>query len=146
MSINNLDGIKNAIEYLKEAKTNNSKQTIISAISCIDDVINNLNNDSMLVVDEVCLEKYNIKNDNTNAEETTRGINKLLIDAKEKGYNKLKLLPGTYAIDTSVVNPITLDDGDWKWEHPRKGIAIPSDFELILKDCILKQIPCEDPY
>ena len=62
MSINNLNGIKNAIEYLKEAKTNNSKQPIISAISCINDVINNLNNDSMLVVNEVCLEEYNIKN------------------------------------------------------------------------------------
>ena len=147
MNQNNINNIQNAIEYLKEAKTNNSKQPIISAISCIDDVINNLNNDSMLVVDEVYLEKYNIKNDNTNAQETTRGINKLLIDAKEKGYNKLKLLPGTYAIDTSVVNPIILDDGgEWGWEHPRKGIAIPSDFELILKDCILKQIPCEDPY
>ena len=40
MNQDNINNIQNAIEYLKEAKTNNSKQTIISAISCINDVIN----------------------------------------------------------------------------------------------------------
>lgn len=148
MNIDSLNNIKNAIEYLKNAKTNNLKQPITSAISCINNAVKSFeDNKSILILNNLDLEKYNIKNDNTNANETTKGINKLLVDLKEQGYNKVKLPKGHYAIDTSVTNPIELDDGGtWKWTHPRKGIAIPSDFELIMDDCILEQVPCEDPY
>lgn len=92
------------------------------------------------------LEEYNISNDNTNAIDTTNGINQALIDAKTKGYTKVQLPAGHYAIDTSVKNPIVLTDGTNTWTHNRQGISMQSDMELILEGAILEIVPCEDPY
>ena len=99
--------------------------------------------DSIYTID---LEKYNISNDNTNATNTTKGINQALVDAKSAGYKIVQLPKGHYAIDTSVKNDIVLSDGTNTWTHHRQGITMQSDMELILEDSILQMIPCEDPY
>ena len=99
--------------------------------------------DSIYTID---LEKYNISNDNTNATNTTNGINQALVDAKSVGYKRVQLPKGHYAIDTSVKNDIVLSDGTNTWTHHRQGITMQSDMELILEDSILQMIPCEDPY
>lgn len=143
--------IGKSIDCLSIAKTDivNRKSLILKATEYIKQSINKFTKeDSILNVDPMDLVKYNISNNNTNGVDTTRGINRLLLDAKEQGYKKIKLPPGHYAIDTSVTNPIELSDdtNDWKWTHSRKGIAMPSDLELILDDCILEQVPCKDPY
>lgn len=92
------------------------------------------------------LNKFNIFNDNTNAQSTTKGINNALIYAKQQGFKKVKLLPGTYAIDTSITNDIVLTDGTSSWTHHRKGISMQSNMELILTDTILEMLPTDDPY
>ena len=92
------------------------------------------------------LNKFNIFNDNTNAESTTKGINDALIYAKEQGYKKVQLPSGQYAIDTSVISPLVLNYGTNKWIHNRKGIVMQSNLELILTDTELKMIPTDDPY
>ena len=43
MNQDNINNIQNAIDYLRSAKTDKNKELITYAISCIDDVINNLN-------------------------------------------------------------------------------------------------------
>lgn len=91
------------------------------------------------------LDKFNISNDNINAKQTTEGINNALEFAKSKGYKKVKLPKGHYSIDTSVVTPITLNDGKNEWVQNRKGIIIQSNMELILTDVILEMIPTNDP-
>ena len=110
-------------------------------------------NDTQTVVFEynlnifvIDLKQYNISNDNTNATDTTKGINQALADAKAKGYSKVQLPAGHYAIDTSVKNPIVLTDGTNTWTHNRQGISMQSDMELILEGAILEIVPCEDPY
>ena len=145
------DLIERAIDTLINAKQDivNRKSLIIEATNYIKESIDKLKGEEpILNIDLLDLVKYNISNNNTNGIETTKGINQLLLDVKEQGYKRVKLPPGTYAIDSSVTNPIELEDSvnDWKWTHPRKGIAIPSDLELIMEDCILEQVPCSDPY
>lgn len=143
--------IGKSINCLSTAKTDiiNRKSLILAATEYIKQSIDIFTKeDPILTIDLMDLIKYNISNNNTNGIETTKGINQLLLDVKEQGYNRVKLPPGTYAIDSSVTNPIQLEDGikDWKWTHSRKGIAMPSDLELIMEDCILEQVPCSDPY
>lgn len=92
------------------------------------------------------LDKYNISNNNTNANETTIGINKALIYAKENDYEKVILPKGHYAIDTSVVNKLELTDGTKKWTQGRKGIIMQSDMELDMTGATLEMVPVEDPY
>ena len=142
--------IGKSINCLSTAKTDiiNRKSLILAATEYIKQSIDKFTKeDPILTIDLMDLVKYNISNNNTNGIETTKGINQLLLDVKEQGYNRVKLPPGTYAIDSSVTNPIELDDGiNWKWTHARKGIAMPSDLELIMEDCILEQVPCSDPY
>ena len=145
------DLIERAIDTLINAKQDivNRKSLIIEATNYIKESIDKLKGEEpILNIDLLDLVKYNISNNNTNGIETTKGINQLLLDVKEQGYNRVKLPPGTYAIDSSVTNPIELEDSvsDWKWTHARKGIAMPSDLELIMEDCILEQVPCSDPY
>lgn len=50
------------------------------------------------------LNKYNIynNNDKLHSISTTNGLQKLLDDKKSEGYNKLKLIPGTYIVDAST--------------------------------------------
>ncbi len=96
------------------------------------------------------IDKFNIFNDNTEAEKTTRGINDALTYAKEQGYSKVKLPGGHYSIDTSVINPIIIKDNDpgWTsesgWIHYRKGISLLSDLEFDITGCVLEMIPTED--
>ena len=94
----------------------------------------------------VDLAQYNISNDNTNAINTTNGINRALADAKAARYKRVKLPEGIYSIDTSVKNTVTLNDGTDTWTYHRQGITMQSDMELILEDSVLQMIPCEDPY
>lgn len=98
------------------------------------------------VIYEIPLANYGIYNNNTNANSTTKGINSALTYAKEQGYKKIKLPPGTYAIDTSVTTKTTISDGTSSWTQNRKGIAMQSDMELILDDVTLKMLPTNDPY
>src|SRR5690606_12171085 len=56
------------------------------------------------------LQKFNIKNDGTNAEETTRGLNAALQDAKAQGANRIVFPKGTYLI--SEKEPVILDHKD----------------------------------
>ena len=92
------------------------------------------------------IDRFGIKNNNSNATETTEGINKALEYAKNQGYETVKLPEGHYAIDTSVISPIVLSDGENEWKHNRQGIVMQSDMELILTDVILEMIPTDDPY
>lgn len=96
------------------------------------------------------LSTYNISNDNTNARATTEGINRALVEAKAAGHTRVKLPAGTYAIDTSVKNPIIIkgtENGEgWDWTLERKGISMQDDIELILTDCTLQMIPTNDAY
>lgn len=59
------------------------------------------------------LERWNVKNDGTNAENTTTGINQALIWASEQDYKEVVLPTGTYLIDeNSSIRPrsfMTLD-------------------------------------
>ena len=90
--------------------------------------------DSIYTID---LEKYNISNDNTNAADTTKGINQALVDAKSVGYKRVQLPKGHYAIDTDL-NLSSDKNGGY-------GIKMLSNMELILNGCTLEMLPCEDP-
>lgn len=90
--------------------------------------------DSIYTID---LEKYNISNDNTNAADTTKGINQALVDAKSVGYKRVQLPEGHYAIDTDLNLSPDKNSG--------YGIKMLSDMELILNSCTLQLLPCEDP-
>lgn len=92
------------------------------------------------------LDKFKISNDNTNAKDTTEGINKALEYAKNEGYKTVKLPDGHYSIDTSVVSPIVLSDGENEWTHNRQGIVMQSDMELVMTGVVLEMIPTDDPY
>lgn len=89
---------------------------------------------------------FGISNDNTNATDTTIGINTAITQAKQEGYCRIQLPPGHYAIDTSVITPILLNPGTSNFKTNMKGIVIPNDIELILTDCTLQMIPTADPY
>lgn len=97
----------------------------------------NLAEDDIYVID---LKKYGISNDNTNANATTIGINKALVDAKAAGYKRVKLPEGIYALNTDL-NLTDLNDKNCGY-----GILMQSDMELILTNCTLQQVPCEDPH
>ena len=68
------------------------------------------------------LKKYNISNNNDafNTSSTIIGLQRLLDDKKSDGYNKLKLLPGTYLVDAS------------------NTIFIPDEFTLDLNNATIK--------
>lgn len=87
------------------------------------------------------LDKFNISDDNTNAQSTTIGINKALEYAKERGYKSVKLPKGHYAIDTSVTNPIILSDKENEWTHNRSGVIMKSDMKLYMDGATLEMIP-----
>lgn len=90
------------------------------------------------------LDKYNISNDNTNANSTTIGINQALADAKSSGYTRVQLPKGYYVIDTSVTTPKVIpNDGivGWDWTFNCGGICVPSKIELDLCDSILTMMP-----
>lgn len=53
------------------------------------------------------LDKFNIYNNNTNAVETTEGLNKLIHYASDNGYKKIVLPKGTYSIDEN--NTVKMD-------------------------------------
>lgn len=91
------------------------------------------------------LEKFNISNTNTSAEDTTNGINEALKYASSRSFETVKLPKGHYAIDTSVETPITLNDGINEWTHNRKGIVMQSNMDLIMNDAILEMLPTNDP-
>lgn len=92
------------------------------------------------------IDKFNISNNNTNARETTEGINRALEYAKREGYKTVKLPKGHYSIDTSVVTPIVLADEDSEWTHNRQGIVMQNDMELIMTDATLEMISTDNPY
>lgn len=143
MILNEMKGhIKNAIGYLRERPFGQDK--IDGATEEIKKAIEFMNNEKSTYIIE--LGKFNISNDNTNARETTEGINRALEYAKENGYKIVKLPKGHYAIDISVVSPIDLSDGENGWTHNRAGISMQSDIELIMTDAILEMIPTDNPY
>lgn len=92
------------------------------------------------------LNEFDISNDNTNAKETTQGINNAIVYAKNHGYSKVVLPKGHYSIDTSIKNSIVLTDGVKKWTHHRQGIIMESDMELVMNEVVLEMIPTDDPY
>ena len=96
---------------------------------------------------KVNLKQFNISKNNTNADQTTEGINKAIQYAKENGYKIVKLPKGHYSIDTSVTNPIELKDKEGNtWTHNRQGISMESDLTLDLTDCTFEMVSTEDPY
>lgn len=131
--------LQEAVEYLLKKDVNNAVENIKKATELIEKM-------PIYQVNLIDLAKYNISNNNINGKETTEGINKLIVDLKEKGYKRIKLPEGIYSIDTSVKNPIALSDGANEWTHNREGIVMQSNMELILDDATLQMIPCEDPY
>ena len=131
MNQDNINNIQNAIDYLRSAKTDKNKELITYAIDYINKVINGIENEKQDIY-VVELDRFNISNDNTNATETTIGINEALVYAKAAGYKRVELPEGRYAIDTSVKNDIVLSDGIKTWTHHRQGITMQSDMELIL--------------
>ena len=150
--------IGKSINCLSTAKTDiiNRKSLILEATGYIKQSIDKfIKEDPILNIDLIDLVKYNISNNNTNGIETTKGINQALLDAKEQGYKKVKLPPGHYSIDSSVITNIDLDDGGitmiWDgskpfiWNAKLNGIVIPSDIEFIIEGCILEQVPCSNP-
>lgn len=87
---------------------------------------------------------YGIKNDNTNAKETTLGINNALKAAKAAGHTKVKLPAGTYAIDAVTDQRVNNNTYDGKtYSYNGRGITMLSDMTLILTDCTLQQEPNE---
>lgn len=116
----------------------------IVATSIFSSVFNKIRAEDIDYVIE--LDKFKISNDNTNAKDTTEGINKALEYAKNEGYKTVKLPDGHYSIDTSVVSPIVLSDGENEWTHNRQGIVMQSDMELVMTGVVLEMIPTDDPY
>ena len=81
------------------------------------------------------LQKYNIKNDGTDPDATTKGINKALAEASATGKTKVKLPKGTYSIAGDLITKIKID----KFEIDFSGIIVPSNIELDLYGCKLVQ-------
>ena len=143
MILNEMKGhIRNAIGYLRERPFGQDK--IDNATEEINKAIESINHKENIYLIE--LDRFNIYNNNTNATETTIGINNAIIYAKENGYTGAKLPRGHYAIDTSIVSPITLSDGEKEWKHNRKGIIMQSNMDFIMNDAVLEMIPTDDPY
>lgn len=122
---------------------------VISLMICIvffvinsEDVDNSQINDTYIID----LEKFNIKNDNSEATNTTEGINKALEYAKDLGYKKVVLPEGHYAIDTSVTTEAIIKKDELEWTQHRKGIVLQSGIELIMNDSILEMVATSDPY
>lgn len=93
------------------------------------------------------LDRFHIRNDGSNAKESTQGINDAIRYALKEGYHKIKLPKGTYTIDQSLSTPYTITDSEnKKWTHNRRGIALESNMQFDIQDCVLKQLPCEEPY
>ena len=91
------------------------------------------------------LEKFNISSNNSEARLTTIGINIALDYAKKKGYKKVRLPEGHYAIDTSIITKISLEDNKEKWINSSRGIIMQSDMELILDGVKLQMIDSNSP-
>ena len=87
---------------------------------------------------------YGIRNDNTNAKDTTLGINNALKAAKANGHTKVKLPIGTYAIDGVTDQRVNNREYDGNiYSYNGRGITMPSDMTLILTGCTLQQEPNE---
>ena len=144
MILNEMKGhIRNAIGYLRERPFGQDK--IDNATEEINKAIESMSHEENIYLIE--LDRFNISNDNTNATETTIGINNAIIYAKENGYTGAKLPQGHYAIDTAVKNDIVLcDDTGDKWTCHRGGITMQSDIDFYMDNAILEMIPTEDPY
>lgn len=144
MILNEMKGhIRNAIGYLRERPFGQDK--IDNATEEINRAIESINHEENIYLIE--LDRFNIYNNNTNATETTIGINNAIIYAKENGYTGAKLPRGHYAIDTAVKNSLDLYDntGD-KWTCHRGGITMQSDIDFYMDNAILEMISTEDPY
>lgn len=88
------------LEFSKNREINNkSQQSVVSS------VLYNIESLSSYTVD---LEKFGIKNNGTNPVEASKGINKALQFAKEKGFKKVIMPFGDYVINE--VNPIIMVD------------------------------------
>lgn len=101
------------------------------------------NSTNIYVIDLV---KFGIKNDNTDGIATTKGINDGLRYAKSNGFSKIKLPPGTYAIDMTEIQaknvmPYEPQYGGGMWTHNCTGIVLPSNIEFDISNCILKLVP-----
>ena len=144
MILNEMKGhIRNAIGYLRERPFGQDK--IDNATEEINKAIESISHEENIYLIE--LDRFNIYNDNTNATETTIGINNAIIYAKENGYTGTRLPQGHYAIDTAVKNDIVLcDDTGDKWTCHRGGITMQSDIDFYMDNAILEMIPTEDPY
>lgn len=93
------------------------------------------------------LDRFRIKNDGTNAKETTEGINEAIRYALKNGWQKIKLPEGLYGIDSAVTNPYQIKDKENKsWIHRRAGISPESNMQLDLTGCTLKQLPSKEAY
>ena len=85
MILNEMKGhIRNAIGYLRERPFGQDK--IDNATEEINKAIESINHEENIYLIE--LDRFNIYNNNTNATETTIGINNAIIYAKENGYRK----------------------------------------------------------
>ncbi|RKD26044.1 hypothetical protein BEP19_02210 [Ammoniphilus oxalaticus] len=74
---------------------------------------------------ELDLKEWNVYNDGTHPEETTKGINRALVWAKEQGYDTLKLPAGTFLISK----------GDGTYQNRADSlITLISDMTLLLDD------------
>lgn len=127
-----------------------NKKNIVSKVNLFKSKYTNFKNFNIPNANNIYtipIDSYNIKNDdNTNANETTKGINNAILYAKNNGYDGVKLPKGKYYIDTSVLNKTSITDGEKTHSYTKKGICMQSNLELILEDCILEMIPTEDPY
>ena len=108
-------------------------------------IFSKLSSDSYLIN----LNKFNISNNNTNAIETTAGINKALKFAKEQGYEKVSLPPGDYLIETDTIHQektfIDINDSTKTWTTNLKGIIIPDNIEFNIEECTLNLKPNSSP-
>ena len=85
----------------------------------------------VFIIDKV---KYNIIPDKANARATTDSINKAIEDAKQLGYEKIRLEEGEYWI---------CSDSNIRWGKPKDGIFIPSNTEFDLNNSTLRLVPNE---
>ena len=131
MILNEMKGhIRNAIGYLRERPFGQDK--IDNATEEINRAIESINHEENIYLIE--LDRFNIYNNNTNATETTIGINNAIIYAKENGYTGAKLPQGHYAVDTAVKNDLDLhDDTGDKWTCHRAGITMQTSLSVTCK-------------
>ena len=126
-------------DRITQSNINGGMANLKQAIKLLKD-----NSDDIYIIE---LNKFNIKNDNTDGYDTTTGINLALLWAKENGYKKVRLPEGEYLIDTSVKTPYTLKDKEGKsWTGRATGICMLTDMELDLTGCVLNELPNSDPY